>query len=166
METLLRCPSIDDSRTDYSHLITEDRETLMKSGPPTCPVKNATPGNLLFIIGGREETEVDSDKIYVLSLDSSVKVPSCFEDVSDFPVALNNPTTATFPNPAGFGPGLPTVCGGGFWRTNFESSQWPDTIPSYWACYQFNPAADNASWVKIGSKNPRYAPGVLTSCGV
>ena len=122
---------------------------------------NPSPGNLLFIIGGRQQNEVDSNKIDVLSLDPSVEVPSCLKNVSDFPVALNNPTTATFPSPAGFGPGLPTVCGGGSWPSNFESIQWPNYVRAEHKCYQLNLSDNPPKWVEIGIHNPRYAAGLL-----
>ena len=159
VKLLLRCPRIDDSGTDYSHLVTEDRETMLARGQSTCPKTKL--GNLLFIIGGREENEADSNKIYVVSLHGA-EVPSCFENITDFPAALNYPSTAILPDgPDGLG--LPTVCGGGSFAGEgpFESMQWPDTLPTSTSCYQLNPAANSPSWVQVGSKNPAYAAGVF-----
>ena len=116
------------------------------------------PGNILFIIGGREETEEDTNKIYSFSLDPSVDVPSCQQPDTTFPIALNYPSTAIFPEPCAES-GYPTVCGGGSWI----QGQWPWGVTTFKDCYKLNlDATPFPRWINVGSKNyETYATGVF-----
>ena len=116
------------------------------------------PGNILFIIGGREETEKDTDKIHSISLDPSVEVPPCQPRRSTFPLALNYPSTAIFQEPCAES-GYPTVCGGGTWA----KGHWPWGVTVFKDCYKLNLDANpRPIWQNVGSKNfETYATGVL-----
>lgn len=86
-----------------------------------------------MIVGGRfdsfdDEGKLESitsfDKGYTLSLDPTLEIPSCVENICDFPYYLSAPGTAIFED------GLPTVCGGVNFKTN------PYTYHT--ECYKFS----------------------------
>ena len=72
-----------------------------------------------MIMGGRSANDGNRDKVYTLSLKSSVPKPTCLRTICDYPHRANYPIGAVF------GDNLPTFCGGG-----------DGTI--YRACYKYN----------------------------
>ena len=79
-----------------------------------CSRKLFLVGNILMIVGGKKNGEINTNKVYVMSLDPDVSIPSCMDwppptfypRHCDFPHSLRAATTAIFED------GLPTVCGG------------------------------------------------------
>ena len=78
-----------------------------------------------MIVGGQSDNPSKTeDKAYALSLDSSINVPACLENICDFPHYVRHATTGIFED------GLPTVCGG------YEGHY---TSPAFFnECYKYN----------------------------
>ena len=94
-------------------------------------------GNILMVVGGMKDDEVNTDKAYAMSLDPSVSVPSCLmSTICDFPHYFRAATSAIFED------GLPAVCGG--WHDRASP------VTYFKECYKFN---YTDGWTYSGSKN-------------
>ena len=132
--------------------INEDHEVVDNEN---CPGESCStdPGSTVFIIGGRRGG--DSKKIYAFSLNPNVPVKECQRKDGEFPLALNYPSMAIFPELCSES-GFPTVCGGGSY------GPWPLGGTTFKDCYKFNlDAKPRPVWENVGAKNyVTYATGL------
>ena len=65
-------------------------------------------GNILFVFGGYDQGggAVGSNDAYALSLKEEIPVPSCLEEIPNFPLGIWSPVAHVFED------GLPASCGG------------------------------------------------------
>ena len=59
-----------------------------------------------MIVGGRADGAISRDKVYALSLDPAIQVPTCLHTICDYPITVYGPRGALFDD------NVPTFCSG------------------------------------------------------
>ena len=59
-----------------------------------------------MIVGGRADGAISRDKVYALSLDPAIQVPTCLHTICDYPITVYSPRGALFDD------NVPTFCSG------------------------------------------------------